>query len=139
MRKESYICKITLAEFPGSKPVSDAVSKFGPGYVSAPILFLLEKVTTFLPAEELAVAAKEISAAEKEVVITEELKKAEESVEKIEDKKVEETIPPPTPAEEKASTTDVAEASPAARSDELVEVSKAWWLILALSLSLNCP
>lgn len=122
----SFVEELVKIEFPGSKPVSEAVSKFGSGYVLAPVLFLFEKVSTFLPSEEIAVAAKESGAAEKEVAITEEVKKAAESVEKIEDKKVEEeTISPPPPAEEKALTTEAAGAATAAKSDELVEVPKA--------------
>lgn len=120
----TFIEELAKIEFPGSKPISDAVSKFGPGYVSAPIVFILEKVSTFLPVEEISVATKESGATEKEVVITEEEKKAEELVEKIEDKKVEEeTTPPPLPAEDKSSTAE--SSAPAAKSAELEEVSKA--------------
>ncbi|KAL0925333.1 hypothetical protein M5K25_003654 [Dendrobium thyrsiflorum] len=114
----TFFEELVKIDFPGSKPVSDAVSKFGPVYVSAPVVFILEKVSTFLPPEEVSVAKEESGTTDKDVVIAEEEKKAEELVlEKIEDKQVE---------EEKAPTTEAVAPPPQpAGSAELEEVSKA--------------
>ncbi|KAI0524376.1 hypothetical protein KFK09_003743 [Dendrobium nobile] len=92
----TFLEELVKIDFPGSKPVSDAVSKLGPVYVSAPVVFILEKVSTFLPPEEISVAKEESGAADKDVVIAEEEKAAEELFEKIEDKQVEEEKAPST-------------------------------------------
>ncbi|XP_020574860.1 plasma membrane-associated cation-binding protein 1 [Phalaenopsis equestris] len=96
----NFIDELAKIEFPGSKHICEAVSSLGPGNVSAPVVFILEKVSTLVPADETSVAATE-----KEVAITEEDKKAQESVEKIEGKTVEdeETISTPPPAAEGAA------------------------------------
>ncbi|CAL9099723.1 unnamed protein product [Musa textilis] len=47
-----FIEELVKIEFPGSKPVSEAAAKYGPGLVSGPVIFLFEKVSTLLPAEE---------------------------------------------------------------------------------------
>ncbi|KAH0468182.1 hypothetical protein IEQ34_003215 [Dendrobium chrysotoxum] len=113
----TFLEELAKIDFPGSKPVSDAVSKFGPVYVSAPVVFILEKVSTFLPPEEVSVAKEESGTTDKDVVIAEEEKKAEELVEKIEDKQVE---------EEKAPATEAAPPPlQPAGSAESEEVSKA--------------
>ena len=41
-----------FSDFPGSKPVSEASSKFGPALVSGPVFFVFEKVSTFIVTEE---------------------------------------------------------------------------------------
>ncbi|CAN1225829.1 Plasma membrane-associated cation-binding protein 1 [Linum grandiflorum] len=44
--------ELVKIEFPGSKVVSEACSKYGPAYVSGPVFFIFEKVSTFIPVEE---------------------------------------------------------------------------------------
>lgn len=70
-------------DFPGSKSVSEAATKVGPAYVSGPVLFVLEKVSTFIPAP------------------------VEEEKNKEEEEKKEEAVPPPAEAE--TSTEEVKE------------------------------
>jgi hypothetical protein len=87
-----YIYIYACTEFPGSKPVSEASSKYGPALVPGPVLFVFEKVSTFIVTEEkvdqATEAAKtteeEASGKEKEIVAAEEEKKEEEVLEKIE-------------------------------------------------------
>lgn len=69
-------------EFPGSKLVSEASSKYGPAYVSGPIFFVFEKVSSFIVVQEKAVepaaseekTKEETSGKEKEIVVEEENK-----------------------------------------------------------------
>lgn len=51
------------AEFPGSKPVLEASTKYGPALVSGPVLFVFEKVSTFIITEERDVEAPPAEAA----------------------------------------------------------------------------
>ncbi|RZR93377.1 hypothetical protein BHM03_00021871 [Ensete ventricosum] len=76
------------AEFPGSKPVSEAAAKCGPGLVSGPVIFLFEKVSTLLPAEEPpAPAEPAVESTSKEITpeTAEEIKKEEEAEEEVEE------------------------------------------------------
>lgn len=76
---QKFLDELVKIEFPGSKAVSEASSNFGPSYVSGPILFVLEKVSTFIviedkKGEEPAAAADDVHATatsvkEKEIVI----------------------------------------------------------------------
>ncbi|KAK4482498.1 hypothetical protein RD792_009656 [Penstemon davidsonii] len=50
---QKFLDELAKIEFPGSKPVCEAATKFGPGYVSGPIFFLFEKVSTFIVTEEV--------------------------------------------------------------------------------------
>lgn len=125
-RKESGLKKYSAAvhkfleelakiEFPGSKTVSEASSKYGPAYVSGPVFFVFEKVSTFIVTEETVEplpppveATKTVEETsglvkEKEIVIEEE--KKEEVV--VEEKK-EEEVEKPQPTEPEAA----AEAPP---------------------------
>jgi hypothetical protein len=87
-----YIYIYACTEFPGSKPVSEASSKYGPALVPGPVLFVFEKVSTFIVTEEKVDQApeaaktteEEASGKEKEIVAAEEEKKEEEVLEKIE-------------------------------------------------------
>ncbi|KAG5578727.1 hypothetical protein H5410_049354 [Solanum commersonii] len=66
---QKFLDELVKIEFPGSKAVSEASSKFGPSYVSGPILFVLEKVSTFIVTEdkkEEEAAAEEVEVKEKE-------------------------------------------------------------------------
>ncbi|KAJ6799365.1 putative salt stress root protein RS1-like [Iris pallida] len=58
-----FLDELAKIEFPGSKVVSELATSYGPGLVPAPVLFLLEKVSTFLPAEETPAAAEPEAAA----------------------------------------------------------------------------
>ncbi|EEF29680.1 endomembrane-associated protein, putative [Ricinus communis] len=74
---QKFLEELAKIEFPGSKPVSEASSKFGPAYVSGPVYFIFEKVSTFIVVEEKAKevpAAEETSSKEKEIVVEEEKK-----------------------------------------------------------------
>ncbi|XP_020081707.1 plasma membrane-associated cation-binding protein 1-like, partial [Ananas comosus] len=46
-----FLDELVKIDFPGSKAVSEVVEKSGPGLVAGPIVFLLEKVGTFVPDE----------------------------------------------------------------------------------------
>lgn len=84
VRSHDHVC-IThygCAEFPGSKPVSEVSTKYGPALVSGPVLFVFEKVSTFIITEEKDVEAPPAEAAtsgegtvvveEKEEIVTKE-------------------------------------------------------------------
>ncbi|WOK97234.1 plasma membrane-associated cation-binding protein 1-like [Canna indica] len=47
-----FIEELEKIEFPGSKPVCEAATKYGASLISGPIIFIFEKVTTLLPAED---------------------------------------------------------------------------------------
>jgi len=98
---QKFLDELAKIEFPGSKPVSEASSKFGPASVSGPVFYVFEKVSTFIvveekPAEETAVegGGEAITTAEKEIVIEEEVAAEETAATTSE--------PAPAPAEEPA-------------------------------------
>ncbi|KAJ8478988.1 hypothetical protein OPV22_022715 [Ensete ventricosum] len=83
-----FIEELVKIEFPGSKPVSEAAAKCGPGLVSGPVIFLFEKVSTLLPAEEPpAPAEPAVESTSKEITpeTAEEIKKEEEAEEEVEE------------------------------------------------------
>ncbi|KAL0321458.1 UNVERIFIED_CONTAM: Plasma membrane-associated cation-binding protein 1 [Sesamum radiatum] len=49
---QKFLDELAKIEFPGSKPVCEAASKIGPGYLPGPVFFVLEKVSTFVVTEE---------------------------------------------------------------------------------------
>ncbi|XP_050368375.1 plasma membrane-associated cation-binding protein 1 [Argentina anserina] len=123
---DKFLEELSKIEFPGSKPVSEASSKYGAAYVSGPVFYVFEKVSTYIVTEEKveeptpteptpAKAEEETSSSkEKEIVIEEEkkeelveVKKEEEEVVVVEKKKEE----PEACVEEKPK---VEEAAPAA-------------------------
>nr|GMC82138.1 plasma membrane-associated cation-binding protein 1 [Ipomoea batatas]GMC99815.1 plasma membrane-associated cation-binding protein 1 [Ipomoea batatas] len=57
----NFLDELAKIDFPGSKPVSEACSKVGAAYLSAPVFFVFEKVSSLLPEEkkEEAVATEE--------------------------------------------------------------------------------
>lgn len=82
-----FLEELVKIEFPGSKQVSEASSTYGPALVSAPVLFIFEKVSTFVPevkTEETseptteAAAAETSSSKDKEIIPEEEEKPKEE-------------------------------------------------------------
>ncbi|XP_030550656.2 plasma membrane-associated cation-binding protein 1 [Rhodamnia argentea] len=58
-----FLGELVKIEFPGSKPVSEASTKYGPALVSGPVLFVFEKVSTFIVTEEKDVEAPPAEAA----------------------------------------------------------------------------
>lgn len=49
---QKFLDELVKIEFPGSQAVAEASSKFGPVYVSGPVSFVFEKVSTFIVVEE---------------------------------------------------------------------------------------
>jgi len=98
---QKFLDELVKIEFPGSKAVSEVATKFGPSLVPGPIIFVFEKVSTFIVTEEpppaAAPAEEETSGKEKEIVVDEE-KKEEVVVVAAEP----EAAPPPPKAEETA-------------------------------------
>ncbi|KAK6240284.1 hypothetical protein SCA6_005673 [Theobroma cacao] len=88
----------TKMEFPGSKAVCEASSKYGAALVPGPVLFLLEKVSTLIVVQEPA-AQEETSSKAKEIAVEEEKKEevvvVEEKAKVAEPAKVEEAGKPP--------------------------------------------
>ncbi|KAK4748057.1 hypothetical protein SAY87_014643 [Trapa incisa] len=98
-----FLEELSKIEFPGSKHVSEASSKYGPALVPGPVLFVFEKVSTFIVVEEkkeepTAEPAKEEPSGVKEEIVIHEEKKVEEVVAIVEAEKSE-PPPPPPPAE----------------------------------------
>ncbi|KAL6283033.1 hypothetical protein ACE6H2_013962 [Prunus campanulata] len=122
-----FLEQLEKIDFPGSKPVSEASSKYGPAYVSGPVFFVFEKVSTFIVVEEKVEppppppatetkTEEETSAAvkEREIVVEEEKKEEVVEIKKDEDVvevKKEEEI-------EKATTTETEPASEAPKVEE---------------------
>ncbi|MFS8008619.1 putative DREPP family protein [Helianthus anomalus] len=83
-----FLEELSKIEFPGSKPVHEACSKFGPTLVQGPIFFVFEKVSTFIVVEEKETKDKDaevevetVEAEKKEEVVVEgEVKAAAEEV-----------------------------------------------------------
>ncbi|PWA50340.1 DREPP family [Artemisia annua] len=66
----SFLEELSKIDFPGSKPVHEACSKFGPTLVQGPIFFVFEKVSTFIVVEE----KETVSTKDKDAVVEEEKK-----------------------------------------------------------------
>lgn len=103
-----FIEELVKIEFPGSKPVSEAATKYGPALVSGPVIFIFEKVCTLLPAEEPP-APSEPEPAAVESASKEITPEAAEEIKKEEAEKVEET---PAPAEEAPAPPEPEPAKP---------------------------
>ncbi|CAL0309627.1 unnamed protein product [Lupinus luteus] len=114
-----FLEELVKIDFPGSKPVYEASSKFGPGLVSGPVFFVFEKVSTFIVTEEKVEAPSDptetkteeetSTTKEKEIVIAEEKKE--------EKQEVVETI-------EKTESSEPPKAEPAKVEEQLGEPSK---------------
>ncbi|KAI5650345.1 hypothetical protein M9H77_36350 [Catharanthus roseus] len=110
---QKFLDELVKIEFPGSKAVSEASSKLGPAYVSGPVSFVFEKVSTFIVVEEkkeepAAAAAAEAETttgaaapAEAETSTTTTTEEVKEKEIVIEEEKKEEAPPPPPEAAEK--------------------------------------
>ncbi|KAG2685036.1 hypothetical protein I3843_10G103400 [Carya illinoinensis] len=119
-----FLEELVKIEFPGSKPVSEAFSKFGPALVPGPVLFVFEKVSTFIVTEEKvdepppAAATTEEAGGnkEKEILVVEEEKKEEkkeeeeekEDVEKVEEEMIEVAVEEAEKKEAAPATTEPA-------------------------------
>lgn len=94
-----YVINYGFVEFPGSKPVSEASTKYGPALVSGPVLFVFEKVSTFIITEE-----KDVEAPPAEATTSGEATAVVEEKEEIvvEEEKEEAAVEAPEPAKEAA-------------------------------------
>uniref|UniRef100_A0A0E0BZK1 Salt stress root protein RS1 n=1 Tax=Oryza meridionalis TaxID=40149 RepID=A0A0E0BZK1_9ORYZ len=75
-----FLDELAKIDFPGAKPVSDAVAKSGTTPLSPAIAFILEKVAPFVPKEEPKAEPEAAAAAEttsREVAVEEEAAPAE--------------------------------------------------------------
>ncbi|KAF3328795.1 DREPP4 protein [Carex littledalei] len=104
-----FLEDLAKIEFPGAQAVSEAVTKSGPALLSGPILFLFDKVATFIPKEEPKVeekSEKTETPREVETTTTTETEKKEETSETAEEVKKEEEVKTktetPAPAEPEA-------------------------------------
>ncbi|KAJ0083123.1 hypothetical protein Patl1_11939 [Pistacia atlantica] len=90
-----FLEELAKIEFPGSKPVVEASSKYGAALVPGPVFFVFEKVSTFIVTEEKTAEPAEAQTKpgegeetsgvkEKEIVVEE--KKKEEEVVAVEEK-----------------------------------------------------
>ncbi|KAJ3700973.1 hypothetical protein LUZ61_004678 [Rhynchospora tenuis] len=104
-----FLEDLAKIEFPGAQAVSEAVTKSGATLVSGPVLFLFDKVATFVPKEEPKVEEK--TEAPREVTdTTAEAEKKEETSETVEEVKKEEEV--------KTETETSAPAAPEAPKEE---------------------
>ncbi|KAJ8616623.1 hypothetical protein MRB53_035995 [Persea americana] len=111
---QKFLEELVKIEFPGSKQVHEASTKFGPTLVSGPVFFVFEKVSTFIVTEEkegettVTTETVEETSKEKEVLIEEEKEKEkeEEKAPEVVPEKVvaapEATPPEPPKVEEEA-------------------------------------
>ncbi|XP_019224767.1 PREDICTED: plasma membrane-associated cation-binding protein 1-like isoform X2 [Nicotiana attenuata] len=119
---QKFLDELVKIEFPGSKAVSEASSKFGPSYVSGPIIFVLEKASTFVVTEdkkeeEAATAA----AVETTGTVAEEVKEKDIVVEAGDEKK-EEAAPATVAAPAPEANTEAAPATETAKVEEVPAV-----------------
>ncbi|CAL9110730.1 unnamed protein product [Musa textilis] len=107
-----FIEELVKIEFPGSKPVSEAATKYGPALVSGPVIFIFEKVCALLPPEEPPAPSEPEPAAAIESASKEIAPEAAEEIKKEEAEKVEETPAPPAPADEAPAPPEPEPAKP---------------------------
>ncbi|KAJ7969376.1 plasma membrane-associated cation-binding protein 1-like [Quillaja saponaria] len=125
-----FIEELVKIEFPGSKPLSEASTKFGPDLVSGPVFFVFEKVSTFIVVEEKEKEKEEdkvepspsetkieetSGAVEKEIVVEQVIK---EEVAIVADE-------PPSKAEEHPPAAAAADETPAAPPAKVEEEKPA--------------
>ncbi|KAK8939007.1 Plasma membrane-associated cation-binding protein 1 [Platanthera zijinensis] len=120
----TFLAELVKIDFPGSKQITDAVTKFGAGSVSAPVVFILEKVSTFVPVEEVSSVPQDDGVTEREVaVVIEEEKKTEDAEKKVDEGTA---STPPASIEEKAlPSEETAAALDPAKSEGGEEAPKA--------------
>lgn len=119
---QKLLDELSKIEFPGAKSASESSLKFGPAYVTGPIAFVFEKVSTFVvtqekkeeaPASEVAAATTEV--AEKDLVVEEEKKEFNAEAE-AETSTAEKTEAPAETTAETAPPTVAAEAAEPAKA-----------------------
>jgi len=118
---QKFLDELAKIEFPGSKLVSEASSKYGPAYVYGPVSFVFEKVSSFIPVKvekEAEPAAAETSKAEEGETTTTEVKEKEIAVEEVKKEEVAEpaapaAAEPPVPAAAAKAEEPVAEPAKA--------------------------
>lgn len=143
--EENYIDRnyIYVSDFPGSKAVSEASSKFGPALVSGPVFFVFEKVSTFIVTEEKTEEApkteEETSGVKDREIVVEEGKKeeiSESAAEKAEEKAkaANDTLPPPPEVTEKQEEKPVEPTAVETSAVEKVEPPKAWKIVDELKI-----
>lgn len=119
---EKFLEELSSFEFPGSKPAYEASTKYGATYVSGPIFYVFEKVSTYVvvveekkdeevPAPEAPAAAaattEETSGTEKEKEIAVEEEKKEVAAEPVaEPEKTTEAAPAEPPKAEECAPTE---------------------------------
>ncbi|XP_043688009.1 plasma membrane-associated cation-binding protein 1-like [Telopea speciosissima] len=108
---KAFLEELEKIEFPGSKQVSEASSKVGPVLISGPVLFVLEKVSTFVVTEEKPAASTEAAT---------ETTEAETQTETI----TTTTTPPPITEETLISVKDKEIATEEVKKEEEVVVVK---------------
>ncbi|OVA01374.1 DREPP family [Macleaya cordata] len=111
-----FLEELVKIEFPGSKPVCEASTKLGPALVSGPVLFLFEKVSTFVATtdEEKTTTATAATTTEEEEETTSGTKEKEIVIEEGTTKVVEEEIKSTAaPEEEKIEPAAVVADEPA--------------------------
>lgn len=82
VKVQKFIDELVKIEFPGSKAVCEATSQYGPALVPGPVIFVFEKVSTFVVTEEKpreieAPATEETTVTEKEIEVEEDKPKDE--------------------------------------------------------------
>ncbi|XP_055808905.1 plasma membrane-associated cation-binding protein 1-like [Solanum dulcamara] len=124
---QKFLDELVKIEFPGSKVVSEASSNFGPSYVPGPVLFVFEKVSTFIVTEdkkEEEPTAADVAPADQHATATPveevEVKEKEIVIEAGESKKEEEPA-----IADVASTTKVEDAPAPANVVPAVKVEEA--------------
>lgn len=115
VKVQKFLDELVKIDFPGTKEVSEASSKYGPSLVSGPVIFVFEKVSTFVvteekpreaeletPAtttttttEETTTTTTTVEETEKEIVVEEENPKEEVSPKEEEEKPKAEVEEPP--------------------------------------------
>ncbi|XP_047308418.1 plasma membrane-associated cation-binding protein 1-like [Impatiens glandulifera] len=75
---QKFLDELEKIDFPGSKTIREASSKFGPALIPGPVIFIFEQVSTFIITEEPPAAAV-VEIKDKEVAIEAEEKKEEET------------------------------------------------------------
>ena len=108
--RQKFLDELAKIEFPGSKPVSEAATKVGAGYLSGPVFFVFEKVSTFVVTEEEEKKEEAAPAEEK----SEEPKEKTEAETSGPAEVKEEVAAEAPPAEEKCEEPKVEVAPPAA-------------------------
>ncbi|XP_004248413.2 plasma membrane-associated cation-binding protein 1 [Solanum lycopersicum] len=115
---QKFLDDLVKIEFPGSKAVSEASSNFGPSYVSGPIIFVFEKVSTFIVTED----KKEEEPAAADDVHAPAATSTEEVAVKVKEKEKEIVIESGEPNKEEAPATVVADVAPATKVEEAPKV-----------------